>query len=123
MSAGSLERSKHNPGGISARAMSSGRVFRKENEKGVFVGVLEERMISTQTQRKLKPIYIYDHLPDILCGYPALACLALVGLSLPVVQRIRHIVLSAHTLFWIGLVVVLAWFTAFRYNRPKLDSG
>lgn len=76
-------------------------------------------MNSTQTQRKLKPIYIYDHLPDILCGYPALAFLTLAGLSLPVVQRITHIVLSPHTLFWVGLVVVLAWFIAFRYNLPK----
>lgn len=72
-----------------------------------------------QTVRKLKPIYIYDHLPDILCGYPTVAFLALAGLSLPVVQETLHLTLSQHTIFWIGLVVTLAWFVAFRYNLPK----
>lgn len=69
--------------------------------------------------RKLKPIYIYDHLPDILCGYPMVAFLALSALSISQVQDRLHIGLSEHTLFWIGAVVVVAWFIAFRYNLPK----
>ena len=80
-------------------------------------------MSKKQTQsariRKLKPIYIYDHLPDILCGYPMAAFLMLAGLSMPEVQQALRISPSQDMLFWIGTVVVIAWFIAFRYNLPK----
>ena len=71
------------------------------------------------TIRKLKPIYIYDHLPDILCGYPMAAFAMLAGLSMPEVQQALRISPSQDMLFWIGAVVVIAWFVAFRYNLPK----
>ena len=48
-----------------------------------------------------------------------LAFLCLAGLSVPQVQETMHVSLSQHTIFWIGVVVVLAWFIAFRYNLPK----
>ena len=67
----------------------------------------------------LKPIYIYDHLPDILCGYPALVFLMLAALSMTSVQESLNLRLSQDSIFWIGLVVLLAWFIAFRYNLPK----
>lgn len=76
-----------------------------------------ENMVSKQ--KRLKPIYIYDHLPDILCGYPMLAFLGLAGLSMPEVQQFTGLVIGADVIFWIGLVVALAWFIAFRYNLPK----
>ena len=73
--------------------------------------------MSKHVTKKLNPIYLYDHLPDILAGYPALVFLALAGMSLPAVQR--WVPLSEHSVFWVGLVVMLAWFLAFRYNLPK----
>lgn len=70
-------------------------------------------------KNKIRPVYIYDHLPDILCGYPAGALLLLALVSQPAVQQVAHVSLSPHTLFWMGLVIILAWFIAFRYNLPK----
>lgn len=79
----------------------------------------DTKTTTAKAVRKLKPIYIYDHLPDVLCGYPAFAFLALAGLSVPKVQETLHLSLSQHTLFWLGAVIVIGWFIAFRYNLPK----
>lgn len=74
---------------------------------------------TTGRVRKLKPIYIYDHLPDILCGYPMVAFLILAAASVPEVQQLFRVSVSPDMLFWTGLSVVVAWFIAFRYNLPK----
>lgn len=68
---------------------------------------------------RLKPIYLHDHLPDILCGYPMMAFLGLAALSTSKVQQTLGISLSGDAIFWIGFVVAIAWFIAYRYNLPK----
>lgn len=73
----------------------------------------------------LKPILLYDHLPGILAGYPAILFAILGLLSLP-----KQLALGAdkpvpewadngHMLFWIGLSVMIVWYIAFRFNMPK----
>jgi len=61
----------------------------------------------------LKPIYLYDHLPGILAGYPAVLCSALGVMSL------FPDMFNSHMLFWVGLSVMVVWYVAFRFNIPK----
>ena len=65
----------------------------------------------------IKPIRLYDHLPGILAGLPALGFLILAGLSLA--REKNWEILSSDTVFWIGLIIGLAWYLAFRFNLPK----
>ena len=84
-----------------------------------------------QTVRTIKPIKLYDHLPGILAGYPAVLFLLLSVLSLPgeAVQRAKDggteswwpgfLTFDSHMLFWLGLSVMIVWYIAFRFNLPK----
>ena len=68
----------------------------------------------------IKPIHLYNHLPGILAGYPALAFLILAGLSLPrAYGKEWGWLLTEDTIFWIGLLVAITWYIAFRFNLPK----
>lgn len=60
-----------------------------------------------------QPVILYDHLPGILAGYPAILFVVLAILSL------RPSWFDSHMLFWIGLSVMLVWYAAFRFNIPK----
>ena len=62
---------------------------------------------------KMKPIYLYDHMPGILAGYPAILCGVLGILSLYLD------VFNSHMIFWVGLSVMAVWYVAFRFNIPK----
>ena len=68
---------------------------------------------SSSSTSGLKPIYLYDHLPGILAGYPALLCMVLGILSL------FPDMFNSHMLFWIGMSVMVVWYVAFRFNIPK----
>lgn len=59
-----------------------------------------------------KPIVLYDHLPGILAGYPAVlfSVLGVVSFWSGV---------DPHMMFWIGLSIMLVWYVAFRFNMPK----
>ena len=59
-----------------------------------------------------KPIVLYDHLPGILAGYPAVlfSVLGVVSIWSGV---------DPHMMFWIGLSIMLVWYVAFRFNMPK----
>ena len=67
----------------------------------------------------LKPILLYDHLPGILAGYPAVLFTALgiatmvIGAYFPERDSLKHMI------FWIGLAIMLLWYVAFRFNLPK----
>ncbi len=76
----------------------------------------------SQTSRKpnapvspvaLKPIMLYDHLPGILAGYPAVLFLLMGFCSLDFIGANKHM------LFWIGMSVMLIWYVAFVFNLPK----
>lgn len=97
----------------------------------------------------LKPVLLYDHLPGILAGYPAILFAILAGLSLlrrnvmtgdvqaKFIAQAIELGLTAeqsaslasttepmfrinqHMLFWIGLSIMLVWYIAFRFNMPK----
>ena len=64
----------------------------------------------------LKPIVLYDHLPGILAGYPAVLFALLALFSL---REEGFLAANKHMLFWIGLSVMLVWYVAFRFNIPK----
>ena len=64
------------------------------------------------TSNPLKPIILYDHLPGILAGYPAVLFVILSILA-------HFEIVDAHLLFWIGLSVMVVWYIAFRFNLPK----
>lgn len=72
-----------------------------------------------------KPILLYDHLPGILAGYPAVLFVILGLLSLPkqlameAEKPIPEWADMGHMLFWIGLSVMIVWYIAFRFNMPK----
>jgi hypothetical protein len=66
----------------------------------------------------LKPILLYDHLPGILAGYPAILFTILALLSLPREFEMEWAP-NSHMLFWIGLSVMIVWYVAFRFNMPK----
>ena len=65
------------------------------------------------TTTALKPIILYDHLPGILAGYPALL------FALMAILSYWPSVFDPHMMFWIGLSVMLVWYIAFRFNLPK----
>lgn len=72
----------------------------------------------------LKPILLYDHLPGILAGYPAVLFAILAILSLPYFSEKGTVVpdesrINQQMLFWVGLSVSLIWYIAFRFNLPK----
>lgn len=69
----------------------------------------------------IKPIKLYDHLPGILAGYPALLFMVLGLLSLPADRGVDPDGWRSyqHMLFWIGLSVMVVWYIAFRFNMPK----
>ena len=64
-------------------------------------------------KRTLKPIMLYDHLPGILAGYPALLFAVLAIMS------IWPDVFNTHMMFWIGTAIMLVCYVAFRFNMPK----
>ncbi len=68
--------------------------------------------------RGLKPVLLYDHLPGILAGYPAVLFTILALLSLPREFDMEWAP-NSHMLFWIGLSVMVVWYIAFRFNMPK----
>ena len=76
---------------------------------------------SKQVVNKIKPIYLYDHLPGILAGYPAVVMLLLAAISLPndLEKWAKWSILSPESIFWIGISVSLLWYVAFRFNLPK----
>ena len=65
-----------------------------------------------ESPQKLKPIVLYDHLPGILAGYPALLFLLMALFSY--LQWF-----DTHMMFWIGLSIMILWYVAFRFNLPK----
>lgn len=77
--------------------------------------------------KRLKPIYLYDHLPGILAGYPSLlfGILALLQLPHELAKReggegwLRLQVLSPDAIFWVGISAAIVWYVAFRFNLPK----
>ena len=66
-----------------------------------------------------RAIHLYDHLPGILAGYPALVFLILAGLSLPEELEWSRKPIGAEAIFWIALVCTIIWYIAFRFNLPK----
>ncbi len=73
---------------------------------------------SGKSDSPLKPIRLYDHLPGILAGYPAVLFLILGLLSIPH-ERGWSWQFNPHMLFWIGLSVMIVWYVAFVFNLPK----
>ncbi len=77
----------------------------------------------------LKPIILYDHLPGILAGFPAIAFLILafvVGVfgntGVLNANGMRESVdenIVRHMCFWIGLSVMIVWYIAYGFNMPK----
>lgn len=75
----------------------------------------------SQSVERLKPITLYDHLPGILAGYPALlfglmAILSYFGTS---PQGSESDWIDKHMMFWIGMSIMIVWYVAFRFNLPK----
>lgn len=68
---------------------------------------------AAQKPKALKPILLYDHLPGILAGYPA------VLFSVLAVMSFWPNLFNTHMMFWIGLSIMLIWYVAFRFNLPK----
>ena len=66
----------------------------------------------------LKPILLYDHLPGILAGYPAVL-FAILGIATIIIGEAPERESLRHMIFWIGLAVMLMWYVAFRFNLPK----
>lgn len=68
--------------------------------------------VKGKTLSPRKPIVLYDHLPGILAGYPAVlfSVLGVVSVWSGV---------NPHMMFWIGLSIMLVWYVAFRFNMPK----
>ena len=62
--------------------------------------------------QKFKPIILYDHLPGILAGYPALLFLLMALFS-------YFDWFDKHMMFWIGMSIMILWYVAFRFNLPK----
>ena len=91
----------------------------------------EKDQVTGQSVRVIKPIKLYDHLPGILAGYPAVLFLLLCILSLPgeAIDRAKDkgtetwwpswLAFDSHMLFWLGLSVMIVWYIAFRFNLPK----
>ncbi len=90
--------------------------------------------VDIKTPSAIKPIKLYDHLPGILAGYPAVLFLIFGLLSWPfwdktigmpdadgktheVIEQVGLV--DPHMLFWIGLTVMILWYIAFAFNLPK----
>lgn len=75
----------------------------------------------SQSVERLKPITLYDHLPGILAGYPALlfALMALLSYSLTNPEGGEDDWIDKHMMFWIGMSIMIVWYVAFRFNLPK----
>ena len=67
-----------------------------------------------------KPVYLYDHLPGILAGYPAILFLILASIAMPYQMNWNYVpMISEHAIFWMSLAITLVWYIAFRFNLPK----
>lgn len=75
----------------------------------------------SQSVERLKPITLYDHLPGILAGYPALlfAFMALLSYFGTSADGGEGDWLDKHMMFWIGMSIMIVWYVAFRFNLPK----
>ena len=69
--------------------------------------------VTAQKPEALKPVLLYDHLPGILAGYPA------VLFSVLAVMSLWPNLFNTHMMFWIGISIMLVWYVAFRFNMPK----
>jgi hypothetical protein len=69
----------------------------------------------------LKPIVLYDHLPGILAGYPALMFFVMAGLQWAAQRESKWWpeALDGHLLFWIALSLMVVWYVAYHFNLPK----
>ena len=77
---------------------------------------------SASAAKRLKPIYLHDHLPGILACYPAIVFLLLSVICIPHDlgdDWKRWQLLSPDTVFWIGISCCIVWYIAFRFNLPK----
>lgn len=73
-----------------------------------------------QPREKLKPVVLYDHLPGILAGYPALLFAGMAVLSWLDSRNLESGASPfSHMMFWIGLSIMIVWYVAFRFNLPK----
>jgi len=71
-------------------------------------------------QKKQKPIYLYDHTPEVLAAMPALVLLFLALNALPEQLGANwKFVLPAASAFWFAAWAVIFWFIAMRWNLPK----
>lgn len=65
------------------------------------------------------PVQFYDHLPGILAFLP------MVGFGVCALLMVPHQlgwgwkILGQDTIFWVGVVVAIFWYVAFRFNMPK----
>jgi len=74
-----------------------------------------------QPVERLKPITLYDHLPGILAGYPALlfAFMAILSYFGTTPGGNEGDLIDKHMMFWIGMSIMIVWYVAFRFNLPK----
>jgi hypothetical protein len=78
------------------------------------------RITMSQSVERLKPITLYDHLPGILAGYPALLFAIMSILSYFCTSTDgQGDWLDKHMMFWIGMSIMIVWYVAFRFNLPK----
>lgn len=78
--------------------------------------------MSKPPTKPIKPVLLYDHLPGILAGYPALLFAVLAGFSYwndAWASGDKSPLFDSHMMFWIGASVMLVWYIAFRFNMPK----
>jgi len=75
----------------------------------------------SQSVERLKPITLYDHLPGILAGYPAMlfALMALISYFGTSAEGGEADWIDKHMMFWIGMSIMIVWYVAFRFNLPK----
>lgn len=75
----------------------------------------------SQSVERLKPITLYDHLPGILAGYPALlfGLMALLSYFGTTPEGSDGDWIDKHMMFWIGMSIMIVWYVAFRFNLPK----
>ena len=75
----------------------------------------------SQSVERLKPITLYDHLPGILAGYPALlfALMAILSFFGTSPEGSEAGFIDKHMMFWIGMSIMIVWYVAFRFNLPK----
>ncbi len=75
---------------------------------------------SAQGASGLRPIVLYDHLPGILAGFPAL-----IFLTIAVIVYVfgsadtEHAKGVNHMCFWIGLSMMIVWYVAYGFNMPQ----